>query len=92
MQPSTQNDVNLFERTREVMTDLIAIRTHELEEEHARAHPDAEHIAQLKQEIYRISNEELALRTYDHAKVERLCAEYRATTDAWRTKHLRTRD
>lgn len=87
MQKWTQTEAVAYECAREVITDLIAIQTGQIEDESRKSQPDAEHIEALRTERARLFNERAGLRVNDHAEVARIRTEYGARVRAWRADH-----
>ena len=80
----TQDEAIAFEAARECITDLMAIRTGQIEEEAQRSTPDAAHIEVLRADRLRLHHERASLGVADHATVARVRSEYGALVRAWR--------
>jgi len=87
MEQWTQDEAIAFECAREVITDMMAIRTDQIAEEASKAAPDADHLASLRVERSRLAQERAALHVDDLAEVARIRAKYGAIVRAWRVEH-----
>lgn len=80
----TQEEAIAFEAARECITDLMAIRTGQIEEEAQRPTPDPAHIEALRADRVRLHHERASLGVTDHAAVARVRSEYGAFVRVWR--------
>lgn len=80
----TQDEAIAFECAREVITDMMAIKTGQIAQEGDKAAPDADRLANLRAERSRLAQERAALHVDDLATVARVRAKYGAIVRAWR--------
>jgi hypothetical protein len=72
-----------FECARNIIADLMAIRVQQIADETSKATPDADFLARLRVEYFRLDKESTALQIHDQAGVARIHAEYGAIVRAW---------
>lgn len=84
MKKWTQDDAVAFECAREVITDLMAIKSREIAVEEARSAPDADRLASLESVLAKLASERNALRGIDRATVAKIRADYGAQVRAYR--------
>lgn len=85
----TQSEAVAFESAREVITDMHAILTSQIDEESSKSSPDAARLASLRAERSRLFQERAGLHVHDHAEVGRIRAEYGAKVRSWRAAKAR---
>jgi hypothetical protein len=74
----TQEEAIAFECAREVITDMMAICSADIDEEECKHSPDLERLALLETELARLADERAALTVSDQDEVARVRKEYGA--------------
>lgn len=81
----TQDEAVAFECACEVITEMMAIHSGQIADEANKAQPDADRLAALRAERFKLAQERTALHVHDHADIARIRADYGAIIRAHRT-------
>jgi hypothetical protein len=88
MHPWTQDEAIAFECAREVITDLQSILSHQIAQESAKPHPNAELIQQLENRLHTLYRERADLHVQDQDQIAAIRSEYGKRVRAWRANSI----
>src|SRR5450830_646254 len=84
MQKWTQDQAIAFECAREVITDMMAIKTALIATETEKVNPDSEYLIDLRTKRSKLSIERSGLHVDDDAKIDCIREQYGAIVRSWR--------
>lgn len=82
----THEEASAFEAAREFITDLMSIRSSQIDNEQAKPKPDDAFLTSLKADLKRLHQERATLQVADRAQVARACSWYGGIVRAWRAR------
>lgn len=86
----TQDEAVDFETAREVITNLMAIQSRQIEEERQKDVPDQKRMTELHDYRARLADEQTKLHINEPAKIARILEDYGPVVRSWRAQHSRS--
>jgi hypothetical protein len=80
----TQDEAIAFECAKEVITDMMAICSSQIDEESRKPQPDPQRLSELKTALFNLGREQITLRGNDQNTIAKIRREYGARIRAYR--------
>ncbi len=82
----TQDEAIAFECAKEVITDMMAICSTQIDEETRKPQPNQQRLTELKAELFNLGREQITLRGNDQNTIAKIRQEYGAKIRAYRER------